>query len=66
MTNELTSPRFIDEKMRVIVPLGDGTTRGIWGEITCAAGYYGRVRTRLFERWFHIDVMRVPAKSLET
>lgn len=58
-SKNLESPSYVDDGMKVIVPLGDGTRTGIWGEVVVAAGYKGRVKTSRFEKWFHIDDMRV-------
>lgn len=53
------SPSFVDDGQAVIVPLMNGSTNGIRGTVTCAAGYHARVQTRLWERWFHIDELRI-------
>jgi hypothetical protein len=56
-------PAYVDDGMKVIAPLSAAT--GIWGVVTSAAGKSARVKTRLFEKWFHIDELRIPNPELE-
>lgn len=68
MTYEYISPSYVYDGQEVIAPW-KGTT-GIKCIVIIAAGYHAKVtaknKERNFERWFHINDLRIKNKNYET
>lgn len=60
-----TSPNFVDVGQEVIAPyVHEGRLTGLRCVVAVAAGYHARVTNtaRRFDRWFHIDDIRVEVR----
>lgn len=54
-------PAYVSEGMLVVVPLNDGSGKGEWATVDCAAGYQARVVLRRSgeSRWYRLEALRV-------
>jgi len=64
MLSDWTAPRWAEEGMEVLAPFAteDRPRQGLRCRVAVAAGYHARVvnEKRGFDRWFHLNDLRVP------